>query len=599
MKSLSFLALTIIALSACSPSGNDPAPQSVEPVAVSTAIVADTVYTNGRIYTVNEAQPWVEAVAIKDGRFIKVGTADAIAAVTGDATEVIDLAGAFAMPGIGDTHIHPAMVMPKRAFCGLPGTFYEPTEEQTIDALKECLANYPEDREWFVATGWTMPAFAPETLTREYLDKLIPDRPAFIEDETGGHTAWFNTRAMEAAGISRETEDTAESFFSRTEDGDISGLAFEGGLNPFFAAMPEFDTELRKIAFMKLLDEASSKGITAAGDAYVFEPGLQAYQELKQEGRLNQHINLYLGGNLGTADLTPVEELNRWWNDYDLPGHKAVKLGMGGAIESRSEALVDGYLPTDKPPVESPLPGDQLPDDVIAEIHNAQPIIPKAEFADYMAQLDAEGFQVKVHAIGDGSVRATLDGYETVIKANGNNRLRHHIDHCSLIHPDDFKRFVELDVSCTIWPPLNAPVGYNLGGPFSVLKPETKARMYSNRDRQDAGIRQVNHTDAPAAVLWPWWGMEATVTRGIPGKPEVPKMGPEQALTVAESIEAYTINTAWSLLIDDVTGSIETGKWADMIVLNHNLLEIPESEIHKTAVQKTIFKGNVVYESGD
>ena len=121
------------------------------------------------------------------------------------------------MPGIGNTHIHPAMVMPKRAFCGLPGTFYEPTEEQTIDALKECIANYPEDREWFVATGWTMPAFAPETLTREFLDQLIPDRPAFIEDETGGHTAWFNTRAMEAAGVSRDTEDTPESFFSRTE----------------------------------------------------------------------------------------------------------------------------------------------------------------------------------------------------------------------------------------------------------------------------------------------------------------------------------------------------------------------------------------------
>jgi predicted amidohydrolase YtcJ len=600
MTQIRLLAISVLSsiIMACSPTSDDAATETVAQAESSiTAIVADTVYTNGKIYTVDEAQPWVEAVAIKDGKFLVVGSSADVEAVTGETTEVVDLDGGFAMPGIGDTHIHPAMVMPKRAFCGLPGTFYEPTEEQTIDALKECLANYPEDREWFVATGWTRPAFAPETLTREFLDKLIPDRPAFIEDETGGHTAWFNTKAMEAAGLSRDTPDTAESFFGRTKDGDLSGLAFEGGLNPFFAVMPPFDTELRKIAFMKLLDEATSKGITAVGDAYVFEASLPAYQELKKEGKFNQHITLYLGGNLGTADLTPVEELNRWWNDYDLPGHKAVKLGMGGAIESRSEALVDGYLPPDKPPVESPLPGDQLTGDVIAEIHNAQPIVPAAEFADYVAELDQNGFQVKVHAIGDGSVRATLDGYETVINANGNNRLRHHIDHCSLVHPDDFQRFVDLDVSCTIWPPLNAPVKYNLGGPFSVLKPETKARMYANRDRQDAGIRQVNHTDAPAAVLWPWWGMEATVTRGIPGKPEVPKMGPEQALTVAESIEAYTINTAWSLLVDDVTGSIETGKWADMIILNHNLLEIPLTDIHKTEVQKTLFKGKVVYQT--
>lgn len=559
--------------------------------------VADTVYTSGKIYTVNEAQPWAEAVAVKDGKFLVVGSNADVEEVTGEATAVVDLGGGFAMPGIGDTHIHPALVMPKRAFCGLPGTFYEPTEEQTLDALKECIANYPDDREWFIATGWTMPALAPETLTREFLDQLIPDRPAFIEDETGGHTAWFNTLAMEAAGVSKETEDTPESFYSRTEDGDIEGLAFEGGLNPFLEAMPPFDTELRKIAFMKLLDEATSKGVTAVGDAYVFEHDLQAYQELKQEGALNQHVVLYLKGNLGTAELTPVAELLEWWNGYDLPGHKAVKIGMDGSIESISAPLVDGFADSDVPDVESPLPGDQLPADEASAETNVQPVVPAEEFADYIAQLDAAGFQVMVHAIGDGTVRATLDGFEEVIKANGNNRLRHHMDHCSLIHPDDFQRFVDLDVSCTIWPPLNAPVGYNVGNIKPVIKPETWARMYDNRNRWDAGMRLVNHTDAPAAVLWPWWGMEATVTRGIPGKPDVPKMSPDQALTVAETIEAYTINAAWSLLLDDVTGSIEEGKFADMIVLNHNLFEIPETEIHKTEVQKTIFKGEVVYQS--
>ncbi len=555
---------------------------------------ADVVYTNGRIYTVNEAEPWVEAVAIKDGKFLVVGSNADVEAVTGSGTEVVDLGGSFAMPGIGDTHIHPALVMPKRAFCSLPGTFYEPTEEQTLDALRECIATYPDDREWFIATGWTMPAMSPETLTREFLDQLIPDRPAFIEDETGGHTAWFNTLAMEAAGVSRETEDTPESFYSRTEDGDISGLAFEGGLNPFLAAMPPFDTELRKIAFMKLLDEATSKGITSAGDAYVFEHDLEAYQELKQEGELNQHLVLYLKGNLGTAELTPVEELLEWWDSYDLPGHKAVKLGMDGAIESFSSPLVDGYADPDAPAVESPLPGDQLPEDEVSG--GARPIIPAEEFAEYIAQLDAAGFQVKVHAIGDGTVRATLDGYERVIEANGNNRLHHHIDHCSLIHSGDFQRFVDLDVSCNIWPPLNAPVDYNVGAIKPVLKPETWARMYANRDRWDAGIRLVNHTDAPAAVLWPWWGMEATVTRGTPGKPDVERMSPQQALTLEEAIVAYTINVAWSLRLDDVAGSIEEGKWADMIVLNHNLFEIPPTAIHETQVERTVFKGRVVYE---
>ena len=182
--------------------------------------IADTVYTNGRIYTVNEAQPWAEAVAIKDGRFLVVGSNEDVGAVTGESTEVVDLEGAFAMPGMGDPHLHFGLLMPKRAFCALPGTFYEPSEPMILDALDQCTADYPADREWFIAQGYSTPAMSSETLTREVLDRLIPDRPAWIEDETG-HNAWFNTLAMEAAGVDRSFEDTAEEFFSRTPDGDL------------------------------------------------------------------------------------------------------------------------------------------------------------------------------------------------------------------------------------------------------------------------------------------------------------------------------------------------------------------------------------------
>ena len=106
----------------------------------------------------------------------------------------------------------------------------------------------------------------------------------------------------------------------------------------------------------------------------------------------------------------------------------------------------------------------------------------------------------------------------------------------------------------------------------------------------------MNHSDTPAAVMWPWWGMEASITRGFPGKPEMEKMGPEHALTLEELIEAYTINVAWVLRLDEEAGSIEVGKWADMIVLNHNLFEIPLTDIHKMQVQTTLFKGEVVYQ---
>ena len=246
--------------------------------AIASAQTADTVYTNGKIYTVNEAQPWVEAVAIKDGKFIKVGSIGDVKGHIGDNTEVSDLEGGFVMPGIGDSHIHPAMVMPRRAFCSLPGSFFEPTEDDIVNALKKCLETYPKDREWVVASGFTVPAMTKTTLTREFLDKLIPDRPAFIEDETGGHAIWFNTLAMKAAGVDRNFVDNPpEAFFDRTEDGDLAGVANEGAVNPFIEAMPPVDTELKKIAFSKLLDDALEKGITMFGDAYVFEGDLEIF----------------------------------------------------------------------------------------------------------------------------------------------------------------------------------------------------------------------------------------------------------------------------------------------------------------------------------
>jgi len=140
-KSLVVLLVLAVIVTGCDEPG-----QQAEGLA-QPAAVADVLYTNGRIYTVDKSRPWAEAVAIRDGKFVAVGTAAEVQTLAGDSTEVIDLGGAFAMPGIGDSHIHPALVMPKRAFCGLPGTFYEPTEKQIVDALKDCVANYPEDRQ--------------------------------------------------------------------------------------------------------------------------------------------------------------------------------------------------------------------------------------------------------------------------------------------------------------------------------------------------------------------------------------------------------------------------------------------------------------------
>ena len=413
-----------------------------------------------------------------------------------------------------------------------------------------------------------------KALSLETLDEIIPDKPAYVQDESG-HNAWVNTRALKVAGISAETPDPPAGYFERDESGALTGRVFESAQNFFTVLLPVQDLATQKLGNTKFLRQATEKGVTAIGNAYNFERHLAAWQALKTEGELQIHVVLFQDGNFGTGELTPVDELVARYQDYDLPGPPGVKIGLDGAVESGTSPMVDGYR-----------------DPSIAAVLVIEPEI----LSDYVAELDKHGYQVKIHAIGDLAVRAAIDALEPVIRAAGGNVNRHHIDHNSHVKPEDMVRMAELGIPATIWAVLNAPVAYNLDIVRPMLSDAQWARAYPNREMLDAGVHLANHTDAPQANMWPWFGMEASVTRGYPGKPEVPAMGQDQALTVAETIRIHTINGAWTLRLDDVSGSIEVGKSADMIVLNHNLFEIPETEIHKTEVQKTIFSGAVVYD---
>jgi len=535
---------------------------------------ADVVYTNGRIYTVNEAQPWAEAVAIKDGTFLVVGSNADVESVTGDGTEVIDLGGAFAMPGLIDVHGFHGMSTENRVYCELKGTFWEPTEEQILADLRACAQEYPAEPEWFIAEGFTPGPMSKEALSLATLDEIIPDKPAYVGDESG-HNAWVNSHALEVAGVTAETPDPPGGYFERDEAGSLTGRVFESAMNAFTDLLPVQDLATQKLGTTKFLRQATEKGVTAIGNGYNFERHLAAWQELKARDELELHVVLFQDGNFGTGDLTPVADLLARYEDYDLPGPPGVKIGLDGSVESGTSPMVDGYS---DPSIEAVL------------------VIEPEILSSYVAELDKHGFQVKIHAIGDLAVRSAVDALEPVIRSAGGNPNRHHIDHNSHVKPADMARMADLDIPATIWGVLNAPVSYNMDIVRPMLSDAQWARAYPNREMLDTGVHLANHTDAPQANMWPWFGMEASVTRGYPGKPEVPPMGPDQALTLEETIRIHTINGAWTLRLDDVSGSIEVGKSADMIVLNHDLFEIPPTDIHQTEVEKTIFRGKAVYE---
>ena len=195
--------------------------------------VADTVYRNGKIYTVDEAQPWVEAVAIKDGKFLAVGSNADVEAVTDEGTEVVDLGGAFAMPGLVDIHGFHGMSTENRVYCELKGTFWEPTEEQILADLRACADEYPAGLEWFVAEGFTPGPMSKEALSLATLDEIVPDKPAYVADESG-HNAWVNSRALQAAGVTADTPDPPAGYYER--DGPRASESILGQFRKFLAA---------------------------------------------------------------------------------------------------------------------------------------------------------------------------------------------------------------------------------------------------------------------------------------------------------------------------------------------------------------------------
>ena len=402
--------------------------------------VADTVYTNGKIYTVNEAQPWAEAVAIKDGQFLVVGSNTDVEAVTGNGTDVIDLDGAFAMPGLVDIHGFHGMSTENRVYCELKGTFWEPTEEQILADLRACAEGYPAELEWFIAEGFTPGPMSKETLSLATLDEIVPDKPAYVQDESG-HNAWVNTRALEVAGITDETPDPPAGYFERDESGALTGRVFESTQNFFTERLPVQDLATQKLGNTKFLRQATEKGVTSIGNAYNFERHLAAWQALKTGGELELHVVLFQDGNFGTGALTPVGDLLARYEDYDLPGRPGVKIGLDGAVESGTSPMVDGYP---DPSIEAVL------------------VIEPETLSDYVAELDQHGYQVKIHAIGDLAVRAAIDALEPVILAAGGNPNRHHIDHNSHVKPEDMVRMADLGIPATIWAVLNAPVAYNM-----------------------------------------------------------------------------------------------------------------------------------------
>jgi predicted amidohydrolase YtcJ len=533
--------------------------------------VADLVVKGAQVYRVAPVRSWAEALAVRDGRLIYVGTDSGVAAFIGPHTQVLDLPGRMVLPGFHDNHVHPLAAGLELGECNL---YDVKTPEEAERVIRDYLAAHP-DTGWLRGNGWQLPVFPDANPNKAMLDRIVPNRPAFFW-AADGHSAWLNSKALAAAGIKRDTKDPPGGRIERDANGAPTGTLRESAVDLAKAVLPGYTMGQEVEAAKRAIAEANRLGIVALSEANADPDYLQAYAELDRRGELTAAIVAALSSQPGSPDAE-VRRLQTIKEQLESPHLQigTMKIFADGVIEAKTAALLAPYL--DRPGDRGTL--NYRPDSLNALV----------------AALDRAGFQVHVHAIGDGAIRETLDAFENAARQNGLHDARHIIAHLELIDPADIPRFRELGVVASFQPFWAQPDEYITQLTEPALGKERSRWLYPIGRVMNSGAVVVGGSDWSVSSLNPLDAIEVAVTRHTTDSLGGPSWIPEERVDLERMLAAYTINGAFANHQERERGSLEVGKSADFIVLDRNLFAVPANQIHTVKVVKTFFEGKEVY----
>jgi predicted amidohydrolase YtcJ len=542
--------------------------------AAAAATTADLALKGGAVYTMDGARSWAQAVAIRDGRIVFVGSDKDLQAHVGPATRVVDLKGRMLMPGFQDAHIHPISAGIEANTCDLNGLG---TVDEYVAAIKKYADSHP-DEAWITGGGWLMSAFGPGGVaSRKLIDAVVPDRPVVLAS-ADGHTTWANSKAMGLAGITDQTPDPPDGRIDRDAHGVAIGTLQEGAGSLVTALIPATSDSEREEGLRYAVKHLNGFGITGIQDASVDEPDLKTYQAFDQSGELTLHVVASIWWERGQG-LEQIDEIKRLSGAYTKGqvDARTVKIMQDGVIENYTAVVLEPYK----------LPGK----DKVYGIPMVEPELLKKA----VTRLDADGFQVHFHAIGDGAIRQVLDAVEAARHANGDLGHRHHISHLEVIQPADVPRFRELGVTANFQPlwAFADPYITDLTLPF--MGKERAQWIYPIGSLHRSGAVVAFGSDWSVSSANPLEEIEVAVTRMGPfGETKAPFLASER-IDLPEAIAAFTINAAYVNRHETETGSVEVGKLADLIVLDRNLFSIPPTELSDAKVLVTLFEGKAVH----
>ncbi|MFI6353980.1 amidohydrolase [Streptomyces sp. NPDC050743] len=539
---------------------------------------ADLLFTGGPVLTPGGRT--ATAVAVTGDRITAVGH-DELRDLAGPATDVVDLAGRLLLPGFQDAHVHPVPAGVELAQCDLSG---RATAEETVAAVRAYAEAHPE-REWILGGGWSMEAFAGGTPTKELLDAVVPDRPVYLPNRDH-HGAWVNSRALQLAGIGRDTPDPADGRIERDASGEPSGTLQEGAMQLVGRLTPPATPADRLAALLHAQRRLHALGITAWQDALVgdflgMDDPAAAYLTAARDGSLTARVRgaLWWDRERGAEQIPELVE-KRAAMSHGRFRAGTVKLMLDGVAENGTAALLDPYL-------------DRCG---CATANHGKSFIDPGQLPKYVTQLDALGFQCHFHALGDRAVRDALDAIEAARAANGPSDTRPHLAHLQVVHPDDVPRFARLDATANIQPlwAAHEPQMDELTIPF--LGPERAAWQYPFGALLRSGARLAAGSDWPVSSPDPLQGVHVAVNRVEPGG-SGPVFLPEERLGLADALTAYTAGSAYVNHLDD-TGRVAVGALADLVVLDRDPFAGPPQAIAETAVALTYVGGQRMYGAG-
>ena len=531
---------------------------------------ADLLLLNAHVVTMNEKQPSAQAIAIQGQRIVWVGSSDEAKRLFAKAARTVDLHGATVLPGIIDAHTHLMNLGQSLVQLNLKDL---PTEKEIVERVKQRAASAAPN-EWILGWGWDEGKWASNYPSNQALSEASPRNPVYL---VGLHTfaAWANKRALEIAGINKDTQDPENGKILRDEKtGEPTGILLNRAQDLIARHIPPMTLVQTKRAMQLAARECVRNGLTSIHEAKVTPLMVQAFHELVREGHMPLRIYAMLDG----ADKNLVDNWLKRGPEID-PHHqltiRAFKIFADGALGSRGAALLEPY--SDAPQTKGVM------------------TTPESEVYSLTRRSLQAGFQVCTHAIGDAANRSVLDAYEQAQKEVPESRdARLRIEHAQVLAPEDITRFAKLGVIASMQP---THCTSDMPWAEKRLGPQRVKGAYAWRSVKDTGAHLPLSSDFPGETLNPFYGIYAAITRQDPQGNSPGGWYPEQKLTLEEALHGYTNEAAYAEFEEASKGSIEKGKLADLTIISKDITKIPAKEILSIRVLKTLVGGRFVYDA--